>query len=147
QIQAVQVATSPTLERPEPGEIPTERAVNPDALAGLAQLQRAGQESFVGRMIDLFLRDADTRRAAIGKAVREADSDQLARTAHSLKSSSGVLGASHLSELCLNLERMGREQELAEAAATFQEFESELSRVQDELRAYAEDHTQRPTPA
>jgi PAS domain S-box-containing protein len=58
--------------------------------------------------IDLYLETAPELLQGISVALCNADPLALRRTAHSLKSISGTLGAFHLFELCEELEIMGR---------------------------------------
>lgn len=75
------------------------------------------------------------------EAVATGNAELLRGTAHSFKSSSANLGASKLSELCRDLENMGREKNLEQALATLGilefEFESVCNALQSEIAAEA----------
>jgi HPt (histidine-containing phosphotransfer) domain-containing protein len=87
----------------------------------------------VPQLLDL-LRDAVTRD----------DAAAIFRIAHSLKSSSGNVGAMTLVELCKELEVMGRNQSTAEAPATFTAIAAEYAMVQEALAAELRKQPQSP---
>lgn len=106
--------------------------------------------SMVGDLVDNFLTTAGHRVAAIRKAVERADDEALKKTAHSLKGSSGALGAGRMAEICTALEMRGRVGALAKAIAASGveseaiKLEQELERVQEvfhrQLAAWANDN-------
>jgi len=102
-------------------------------LHGLSGLQRPGQPNFLVRMIDLFIEDAARRCGTMREAIADADSDRLAAMAHSLKSSSSVLGAQQMSDLCHQLEKLGRGGALREAEMAVTELEAEFAKVRSVL--------------
>ncbi len=73
--------------------------------------------NMVRELVDNFLTTAGHRVAAIRRAVQRADDQALRRVAHSLKGSSGTLGATRLAEICSELEVRGRSRSLAQAIA------------------------------
>ncbi len=60
-------------------------------------------------LVDNFLSSAAERITGIRKAVENADGPALQRAAHSLKGSSGTLGAMKMAEICSRLEVRGRD--------------------------------------
>ncbi|HEY5996863.1 MAG TPA: response regulator [Candidatus Deferrimicrobiaceae bacterium] len=66
-----------------------------------------GQE-LLERVVNLFLSDAPGLVSRILAAAEKGDGEALRASAHSLKSSSGNLGAKALSELCRNIEERAR---------------------------------------
>jgi HPt (histidine-containing phosphotransfer) domain-containing protein len=83
-------------------------------------------ELFV-ELVDLFLEDARANFEALGHALDEMDVVTFERTAHTLKSSCGNIGAAGLSRTCFKLEQLGRSGYLEGAesilAAALSEFE------------------------
>lgn len=73
-----------------------------------------GADQFA-ELIGDYIEDAARLLASIGDAVAKADAEGVMRGAHTLKSTSRVLGALELAELCANLERDGREGDLSGA--------------------------------
>ena len=91
--------------------------------------------NMLGQLVDNFLTTAAERVTEIRRAVESADDDALQKVAHSLKGSSGTLGANRLSKISADLEMRGRVQSLAKALAasgTWDEarrLEREMDRV------------------
>jgi PAS domain S-box-containing protein len=90
--------------------------------------------------IDIYLESAPKLLKGISAAVNSADPLALRRTAHSLKSISGTLGAFHLFELCEELEVMGRiginaNKPLSpQACGVLEQVEAEYQRVETALK-------------
>jgi len=80
-------------------------------------------------LIDLFLEDARANFGMLGRAVEELDAVALERTAHTLKSSCGNIGASALSRTCFKLEQLGRSGHLEGASEILESALSEFEEV------------------
>ncbi len=89
----------------------------------------------VAEVCALFLADARELVAALGTAVESGDADEAARVSHRLKSASGFLGAAGISRLCAEVERLAREDRLAEGRPRVDLLGAELDRVSAELAA------------
>ena len=63
------------------------------------------------------------------EAIRRSDAPALREAAHSLKGSSNNIGARHLAGFCADLERLAKEEKLAEAARLFVKVPEEYERV------------------
>ena len=85
-------------------------------------------------VIRTYLDTASESRQHLLEAIADGDAARIASVAHSLKSSSGNLGATPLADLCLKLEQMGRSENLDEVPGTHEQFEHEVERVFAELR-------------
>jgi CheY-like chemotaxis protein len=85
------------------------------ALAELRKLQRPGQPNVVHKCLTTYLADTATLATALCTAITSGDNKTLREAAHSLKSSSALVGARRFSELCKDLEQMGRAQIVAQA--------------------------------
>ena len=70
----------------------------------------------VTELIDNFLTTARERLEHIRQAVARADGSALSTAAHSLKGSSGTLGAVGMAEICADLEAQGRDGLAADAS-------------------------------
>lgn len=88
-------------------------------------------------LLRAFIVDSDQRIAAIDDAVRTADADMLRRAAHSLKGSTGNMGAQHMAELCRQLEELARAAPLQNGAAVLEELRAEFVLVQREIGTLA----------
>jgi HPt (histidine-containing phosphotransfer) domain-containing protein len=62
-----------------------------------------GKKSLI-KLIDIYLRTSPNLLAAMDNALKKGDLPGLKQAVHTLKSSSGSLGAAHLFELCQDLE-------------------------------------------
>jgi HPt (histidine-containing phosphotransfer) domain-containing protein len=82
---------------------PIDRAI----FANLVEMT-GGEMDFVDELVDTFLDDGDRQIGALHAAVAAADVDSLIRPAHSLKSGSLNVGATHLGGLCRELEEAAR---------------------------------------
>ncbi len=91
-------------------------------------------EDEFGELVAIYLRDSSTRFDQIKAAVAAANSTDIRHTAHSLKGSSSNIGAVELTSLCQQLEEMGKDSQLAKTQELVQRIESELNRVQTDLR-------------
>ena len=79
-----------------------------DVLDSLRELQSEDDPHFLANLMTLFLSSLNSKVAMIGKVSRSGDAKILASEAHALKSSSGNVGATVLSDLCESLERLGK---------------------------------------
>lgn len=107
------------------GERIVETAIlDQSALEQLRELDDEG--SVLLEIIETFLRDAPKSIAAIESAIISNDAKTLDRAAHTLKSTSAIVGAMVLSSICKELETLGRQGDVARAKES-------LSRVHDEM--------------
>ena len=74
----------------------------------------------LNRVVQRFLETAPGQMLMLRDAVHGGECQSLQQVAHSLKSSTGNVGALGLSELFSGLEGMGREQNVSGAASTTQ---------------------------
>jgi HPt (histidine-containing phosphotransfer) domain-containing protein len=112
---------------------PADPALDRVVLDSLRQLSEPGQPDVLQEVLNLFLNDAPSRLEAIEAAVTAGDARGLQRAAHTMKGSSGTIGASALQKVCLSLEQMGKAAELSDAAAGLEQLRSEYRRVQDAI--------------
>jgi PAS domain S-box-containing protein len=97
----------PALASPEPAAA-CGAVIDRTALDGMREIERSGKANMVKRLIDSYLSDAPTLIRAIKQAAEADNRPDLARAAHTLKSSSANLGALGLSNLCGELELTAR---------------------------------------
>lgn len=79
-------------------------AVDLAVLAGYETIQLEGEPDLIVELIDLYLEDAPRRMAALRESVVRRDLPGVKREVHSLKGSSGNLGALRIAEICQELE-------------------------------------------
>ncbi|MCA2213950.1 ATP-binding protein [Jidongwangia harbinensis] len=98
-------ALVPYLAEPEPEE-PEEPPAEALDLSRLLDLEeQLDDRALVVTTVHTFLDQLDGRRAALTTALRAQDRDTLRATAHTLKSSSALLGADPLAEACALVEK------------------------------------------
>ncbi|MCP4005542.1 MAG: response regulator [bacterium] len=81
------------------------------------------------RLVQIFRENSTQLESAILAAVEESDAKSLARAAHTLKSSSGQVGAMGLSAMARELEARGRVNKLEGAEVLVQALSKELAAV------------------
>jgi HPt (histidine-containing phosphotransfer) domain-containing protein len=74
------------------------------ALAGYEDLQIDGEPDLIVELIDLYVEDAPRRMAAIRDSLAGRDWLSVKREAHSLRGSSGNLGALRMARICDEIE-------------------------------------------
>lgn len=92
-------------------------------------LQQPGRPDVLVSMLSLFLKDTDQLVDRLQQAVERQEARAVFELAHSLKSRSGVLGATHLSSLSKVLELAGRQETLDGTPAQMREVLEEFQRV------------------
>lgn len=96
-----------------------------------------GREGFQA-LVDSFVRDSRHRLELLHDAIQQGEPDEVRQTAHSFKGSSGNLGATELSALCLELEQTGRSGNLTRAPELLEQMRQSFERAQRELETLAE---------
>lgn len=79
-----------------------------EVVESLKALDEAGGPSLFLELIDLFVEDAAAQLRTLQTALANGDVRLLERAAHTLKSSSANIGASRMSGICMELEKLGR---------------------------------------
>jgi signal transduction histidine kinase/CheY-like chemotaxis protein/HPt (histidine-containing phosphotransfer) domain-containing protein len=116
-------------DRRIPVETMEPEPLDEDVIQSLRELGGEDDPGLLAELAELFLEDAPPRIADLQRALESNDTKLLQETAHALKSSCGNLGALLLSEMCRELEAMGREERLDGAAALLERSTRELDRV------------------
>ena len=83
----------------------------------------------------MFLEEVPEQLGALQEAIDEDDEQAVERIAHTLKGSSGNMGARQMSRLCLDLEQAGESNDLSAAASILESLNEEFDRVRMELPA------------
>jgi PAS domain S-box-containing protein len=116
-------------ETREPGHECVDAAV----LAELRQLDMSC--GLLSTLITQFLEDIPTRLAALQDACQQGDAGALARVAHEVNGSSGNLGVWRMRQLCIELQALGKAQDLTKAGALLGQLVSEFELVRQRLMA------------
>jgi len=102
------------------------------ALAALLKVV-GGEQALLIELVESFLQETPPLLSQMRRSAANGEAETLRRAAHTLKSSSRDFGAVRLSELCRELEAMGKAGNLAGAADLAAQVETEYVQVQAEL--------------
>ncbi|GAA5316914.1 MAG: Hpt domain-containing protein [Candidatus Pelagadaptatus aseana] len=86
-------------------------------------------------LLQTFIDDALTRIPQLREQLDANNADELRRNAHSLKGSSGNVGAAGMTEICSRLESLANQSQLQEAGDIINAIEAEFGRVRSALNA------------
>ncbi|NET25019.1 response regulator [Okeania sp. SIO1I7] len=106
-------------------------------LAVLQELKKmaGGESELLVEVIDCYLEDSPKLLDEMSQAIKQQQAKLLQRSAHSMKSSSASVGASNLSELCKELEYIGREGTTEGADKILSQAQAEYRLVETALRS------------
>ena len=102
--------------------------VDMEKMAGLQQLAKANP-SFMRDITALFREDALVRLHELRDALHDANPERVSRAAHSLKSSSGNIGASRMYSLCATIESTAKQGNLDGIGEMVEQLATELERA------------------
>jgi PAS domain S-box-containing protein len=108
-----------------------------DLAAALNRVE--GDRRLLGKMIGLFLAQAQRLLPEIRGAGERGDGKALERAAHKLKGSMGTFGAARASEAAGRLEAMGRDGGFAQAGEALADLEREVARLREALATFTEE--------
>jgi len=108
--------------------------LDPARLEHLRAMQDDSQPTLVRELIDLFLSDSAHQVQRINEAHETGDADALHALAHRFLSATQNIGAVRLSRLCVELERLARQKQLAAATPVLAEVVRERDRVHAALQ-------------
>jgi len=109
--------------------------LNPRVIEELRSLQTEGSSGFVAELIDLFTKEAVQHLSNLRAGVERRDATLVERSAHTLKGSSGNLGAEGLSRLAAQLQTLARTPDWDRIAALVGDLEREWVLVEADLRS------------
>ena len=95
----------------------------------LRTIQPESEPNFLDRLIDLFLSSAQDNITQLQQSFKDNDIELLTRAAHTLKSSSGNIGAMELMKVCAELEVDCREDNLTRCSQQVTAIAREFERV------------------
>ena len=101
----------------------------------ISALQQEGMPDILSELIEIYLKESEDLIQTLSHSMENNDAKGMARSAHSLKSSSGNMGALALAELCKNMEVNGRRQMTKHAVDDYNQIIAEYQRVQSALKA------------
>jgi CheY-like chemotaxis protein len=101
--------------------------------AALDSLRELGGDDFLAEVIDAFQADAPDLMASLRRSLNHGDTDELRRSAHTLKSNGATLGAERFAELCRDLEARAKNDDLGAAPELVDEIATEYERLGEAL--------------
>ncbi|GAB4565762.1 MAG: hypothetical protein Kow0047_16600 [Anaerolineae bacterium] len=113
--------------------LPDQPAIDPGALQQFREMMGEEAPEVIADLIESYVQDAEGLLAQIDTAWGQGDMALLQRSAHTLKSSSALLGATRLSEIALSIEKAAREQNLEGVEEKIAEAREEFHRARQEL--------------
>ena len=121
-------------------DMPGAAVLDLSRLAHLHAMQLPSKPTLVHELMDMFMADSPRHLRAMAEAVQSADARRLGDLAHRYLSVTQNLGATRLSGLCIEIERLSRCGQLAAATRLVQALRPEHDRVQDALLAVRPDY-------
>ena len=112
----------------------TPSVIDDASLSELVELDRLTNNGVFQRVVGIYLERAPALLQELTGGVDANDAERVFTAAHSLKSSSANVGAKTLSELCRDLEQLGRGGSTAGAPALLAEITTLYQAVAAELR-------------
>jgi CheY-like chemotaxis protein/signal transduction histidine kinase len=125
--------TSPSLILPVPDSKQEIENLTSEIRNSLHALVGEDELDLINELIQTYLQAGSVLTADLATAIAENNPLKLEQAAHSLKSSSASLGATHLANLCKQLEHQGRTYDMKGAPAKVQEALAEYHKVAQAL--------------
>ena len=100
----------------------------------ISALQQEDMPDILSELIEIYLKESENLIQTLSHSMENNDAEGMARSAHSLKSSSGNMGAMALAELCKDMEVNGRRQMTDHAVDDYNQIIAEYQRVQSALK-------------
>jgi HPt (histidine-containing phosphotransfer) domain-containing protein len=107
--------------------------LDPAVVESLRQLTPPGEPDVLQEILTLFLNEVPKKIEALRAAVPGGDLTAVQRTAHSLKGSSGNIGARALHDVCRRLDDEAKSGELARVPPLLECVVAEYARVEAEI--------------
>ena len=147
-LQRCQSITIETKQQPvqetheETLHVKSQSILDRKVLQSLRQMAGAKAATILCQIINNYLEDAPQLLQGIRDAIEAGDAQALQQSAHTLRSSSANLGAIHLSNVCKELELMGRNGTTTDAPERMAQVEVECEKVKVALQLELEQISQ-----
>ena len=104
----------------------------------LSRLIEAFEDDTAGiaELLEMAMETGRKHQRALAEAIGSGDVEGVRRAAHSIKGSSGNIGANRVMDVAAALEQSARGGDLSDAPARAAAIEAEYARVDAEVRAY-----------
>ena len=103
-------------------------------LDNIRALQQEDMPDILSELIEIYLKESEKLIQTLSHSVETNDIEGMARSAHSLKSSSGNMGAMALAGLCKDMEENGKRRMMDHAVDNYNLIIAEYRRVQSGLK-------------
>ena len=117
---------SPSCESADP-------PLDPAVIDNIRALQQDSMPDILGELIQIYLSESEKLMQKLSQAVEQSDTDGIIKTAHTLKSSSGNMGAKTLTSLCSEIENRGKRRATKRIKDDYNRIILEYQRVQSAL--------------
>jgi len=107
--------------------------LDPAVIESLRQLTPPGEPDVLKEVLQLFLEEVPGRISRLRAAWQAGNPAEVHRAAHSLKGSSGNIGATQLFDVCRQLDDQGRAGDFAHMPALVASLDTEYARVAAEI--------------
>ncbi|PTX94241.1 Hpt domain-containing protein [Opitutus sp. ER46] len=114
--------------------MPATTPIDPQAIESLRALNPGDNDEFLREIAGIYLDDTPVRLAELDRSLAAGDIPTFTRAAHSIKGSSGNVGATDVRTVAERLEHHSREHGLADVAPLIAELRAEYDRAEAELR-------------
>jgi len=93
-----------------------------------------GDESFLQELLNLYTQDFSEKFEELKEAIKQQNFEAIQKLGHTLKGSSANLSLTYLQEACFQMEKSGREKNIAMARQTLSLLEDEFQRLKEFLK-------------
>ncbi|HEX2739117.1 MAG TPA: PAS domain S-box protein [Rubrobacter sp.] len=101
--------------------------------AVIANLRELGDSDLLSELADVFVEEVPDMLDTLREAIEKGDARAVQRIGHTLKGSSGNMGAKRMSRLCLDLEHAGESNDIPAAARLLEALREEFDHFRTEL--------------
>ena len=120
----------PVLTKESPTDAtPLPPCLDDSIVANLKSLGGEDDPEFFSTVVQQFLEDLPRHLENIQKAIHSQNAEALVKAAHTCKGSSGAIGAKALATISFDLELIGREGNMQDAASAFKQWRQEHDRT------------------
>jgi CheY-like chemotaxis protein len=122
-------STASVDEGDDSASIGEDDLLDPNILDGIRALQSPHSPNLLEQLIEIYRSTAPAMLQNLATSIQGENYDEIRELAHSLKSSSGNIGARKIFELSARLEEMGRDKEIDGASEILVEIEQMYPKV------------------
>lgn len=113
--------------------MPSAHVIDPETIASLRELNPGDNDEFLREIVGIFSEDTPRRISELDDSLAAGDIPKFTRAAHSIKGSSGNVGAMALREIAGALEQQSKKEGLGQVAGPLADLKAAFARARDEL--------------